>query len=163
MSLLSKVVNAIFPPNYDMNPSKNCFEIIKKFEGLKLHSYPDEGGIWTIGWGTTKGVREGMRITLQTAEAWLLRDVSEAVQAVRFDTFVPLTQNQFDALVSFTYNVGAQQLHISTLRRLLNKGDYQSVPAQMARWTKVKVKGAYKNSNGLVTRRKLEGELFARS
>lgn len=154
LKLLAKRV--FVGPNADMALSDNGVRFIQGWEKLKLDSYPDSGGVWTIGWGTTKGVGPNMHITKDKADELFLRDVSEDVDCVRRLITVPLSQNQFDALVSFTYNVGQEALRVSTLRRILNTGEYKAVPQQLLRW--VRVKG--KVNDGLVNRRTAEAELF---
>ena len=100
-----------------------------------------------------------MRISEHDAALFLRRDIASAEKAVRSAVTVPLTQDQFDALVSFTNNVGSENLRSSTLLRLLNRGDYNSVPEQLQRW----VKGGGQVLPGLVERREKEAALFSRS
>lgn len=121
-------------------------------EGLVYHAYPDPGtkGVpWTICYGHTKGVRPGMTATQAQCEAWLAEDLYVAERAVQRHVRVPLTQGQYDALVSFVFNVGEGQFRTSTLLRLLNQGDYKGACDQFPRWV-------YANKrvlDGLVTRR----------
>lgn len=130
--------------------------LIKGFEGFKAAAYLDTGGVPTIGYGTTKGVKLGQTITEAKAEACLKRDVAEAEAAVNGAVKVALTQDQFDALVCFTYNVGAANFRSSTLLKLLNVGKYDQVAAQLLRWNKVNGKVVA----GLTRRRTSEGLLF---
>lgn len=132
-------------------------ELVKSFESLRVHAYQDAVGIWTIGYGHTQGVKAGQTITETQAEQFLLTDLAEAESAVERLVAVPLNDNQFAALVSFTFNLGAGSLQISTLRKKLNAGDYAAVPAQLALW----VKGDGKTLPGLVRRRKAEGDLWS--
>jgi lysozyme len=141
--------------------------LIKKFEGChdiqsdgRVHSYRDPVGVWTIGYGHTKGVKYGQSITMAEAEAFLIADIQDAVIAVRRYVKVPLTQNQFDPLVSFTFNLGSGNLRSSTLLRLLNDGQYAAVPEQLARWNKGKVDGKFVPMLGLTRRRSAEGAMF---
>lgn len=130
-------------------------DIIMESEGLRLTAYQDTGGVWTIGYGHTSGVARGQVITEAQAEAFLQADVSDAETAVR--KLCPITTpNQFSALVSFCYNLGAGQLKESTLRRLHNEGDYDAAANEFARWV-------YDDGiklNGLVKRRAAEAALY---
>ena len=137
--------------------SQDGVNLIKSFEGLRLTAYRDPVGVLTIGYGTTTGVSSGMQITQSQAEAYLKQDLAKFEQAVKDDVTVPLNSSQFDALVSFTYNVGEGALTSSTLLRLLNQGDYQGAANQFARWNKGDG-GA--ELAGLTTRRKAEKALF---
>lgn len=131
--------------------------LIKSFESLQLHAYQDVVGVWTIGYGHTEGVKAGQTITAAQADQFLLSDLSEAESAVERLITVPLNDNQFAALVSFTFNLGGGSLEISTLRKELNRGDYAAVPSQLALW----VKAGGKTLPGLVKRRKAEAELWS--
>jgi len=139
--------------------NKAGLDLIKSFEGLSLTAYPDPGtggDPWTIGFGSTKGVRKGMKITEQEAEQRLVMDLQDACKAVERYVTIPLNDNQFAALVSFTFNVGGGNLAVSTLLKRLNEGEYASVPMQLMRWNKA----AGKVMNGLTRRRTAEGDLF---
>lgn len=117
---------------------------------------PTPNDVWTIGWGHTQGVYEGMTCTLAQAQAWFMQDMAWAQSAVLSAVIVPLNQNQFDALVSFTENEGATAFEQSTLLRLLNAGNYSAAAAQFPRWV-------YQRGQilpGLVTRRQQEAALF---
>lgn len=133
-------------------------DIIKQAEGLELKAYRDTGGILTIGYGHTRGVKAGQVITEAIADQLLAEDVADAEATVR-RLFPITTQNQFDALVSFTYNLGEGQVKESTLRRLHNEGDYAGARAQFARWR-------FDNGRelpGLVKRRAAEAALYGRA
>jgi len=138
--------------------------IIKEFESLKLTAYLCPAKVWTIGWGHTKGVREGDRITLEQAEALLADDLAGFERDVEELVRVPVTDNQFSALVSFAFNVGsdmnhddiAQGLGDSTLLRKLNAGDTAGAAAEFLRWNRA----GGKVLSGLTRRRKAERELF---
>lgn len=125
-----------------------------------LVAYQDGAGVWTIGWGHTLGVHAGMTCTQEQAEAWLDSDLDDAEHAVCTFVTVPLNDNEFDAMVSFAYNVGTQAFMTSTLLRKLNAGDRAAVPAEMARWNKITVAGVKQVSQGLVNRRAAEAALF---
>lgn len=134
--------------------------IIKQFEdanGPKLVAFlPTPNDVWTIGWGHTHGVTEGMTCTPEQAEEWFQQDMAWAQSAVLSAVNVPLNQNQFDALVSFTENEGAAAFDRSTLLRLLNEGDYIGAASQFSSW----VYQAGQILPGLVSRRKQEAALF---
>lgn len=130
--------------------------LIKSFEGLRLKAYQDSVGVWTIGYGTTSSVQPGMVITQAQAEEFLRRDLRRFEQAVNDLVKVPLTTDQFAALVSFTYNVGEGALESSTLLRLLNQKDYQGAADQFLRWDKA----GGQSLPGLTRRRRAERALF---
>jgi len=142
-----------------MKVSQKCLELIKECEGCSLHSYQDIGGVWTIGYGCTHDVGKNDKITQEEAESMLLAAVLTTEAAVNLLVTVPLNQNQFDALVSFTYNVGEGHLESSTLLRLLNLGDYEGAAEQLLRWNKVNGQIVF----GLVKRRHKEYELFLKA
>jgi len=139
-----------------MNISDKGIEHLKRWEGLRLTAYKDIAGICTIGYGHTGTAYEGRTITEGEAEQLLRGDLDWAEKAVNDDVLVPLSQNQFDALVSFVYNVGAGAFRRSTLLRRLNEGDYDEVPPQLMRWTRA----GGKVSRGLYNRRKAEADLW---
>lgn len=142
-----------------MRTSQRGLSLIKSFEGLRLLAYRDAVGVWTIGHGATRGVKAGMSITKEQAERMLLNDVQRFEPEVERLVQVPLTSNQWDALVSFTYNLGATNLESSTLLRLLNRGDYAGAAGQFPRWNKA----GGKVLPGLVRRREAERVLFLES
>lgn len=108
---------------------------IEGYEGTKLKAYKDTGGIWTIATGHTgPEVCEGLTCTPTQATRWLREDLKEAEDAVNRMVKVPLTQGQFDALVSFTFNLGETQVSGSTLLRKLNAGDYDGAANEFRRW-----------------------------
>ena len=109
-------------------------DAIKRFEACRLEAYRDAGGVWTIGYGSTRGVHSGMTITQAEAEQRFADDLAPAEAAVTHLVTVPLSDNQYAALVSFVFNVGSGTLKTSTLLRRLNGGDYASVPAELARF-----------------------------
>lgn len=145
-----------------MNIDQTGLDLIKQFEGLRLNAYKDSAGIPTIGYGHTKGVEMGQTITQAQADQFLKEDCKDAEGAVNKLVEVPITQNMFDALVSFVFNLGAGALKGSTLLKLLNKHDYQGASEQFARWvyaTNAKT-GKKEVLNGLVKRREAERKLF---
>lgn len=139
-----------------MKISSRGIDLIKKYEGLRLDAYLCPAGVWTIGYGTTKGVKKGDKITQQAAEKLLADDLTKFEIGVTCPVTVPLSQNQFDALVSFAYNVGLGALRSSTLLRLLNAGDYKGAADQFRRWNKA----GGKELAGLTRRRADEAALF---
>jgi lysozyme len=146
-----------------MQISNTGLDLIKSFEGFIGHMYLCPAGVPTIGYGTTliegKPIAPGTVITEDKASELLRQQIDATfAPAVIRHVKVPLNQNQFDALVSWTYNLGEGSLASSTMLKLLNQGDYASVPAQMMRWTKAN--GV--DLPGLVRRRQAEAELFAR-
>lgn len=135
---------------------KRGMDLTREFESCRLTPYQDGGGVWTDGWGNTHNVRPGMAITQGKADCDLLANVQDAVDAVNDYVRVALTQNQFDALVDFTFNCGTNAFKDSTLLKLLNKGNYDAAHDQLDRWNKdngIVVKG-------LQRRRDAEQKLF---
>ncbi|MGX5107233.1 lysozyme [Enterobacter cloacae] len=144
-----------------MQTSEKGIALIKQFEGCKLTAYQDSVGIWTIGYGWTqpvdgKPIRAGMTIKQETAERLLKTGLVSYESDVSRLVKVSLTQGQFDALVSFTYNLGARSLSTSTLLRKLNAGDYAGAADEFLRWNKA----GGKVLNGLTRRREAERALF---
>ena len=144
-----------------MQTSDKGIALIKQFEGCKLTAYQDSVGVWTIGYGWTKPVdgkpiRAGMTIKQETAERLLKTGLVSYENDVSRLVKVDLTQGQFDALVSFTYNLGARPLSTSTLLRKLNAGDYAGASDEFLRWNKA----GGKVLNGLTRRREAERALF---
>lgn len=139
-----------------MKTSARGIALIEQFEGLRLQSYQDGAGVQTIGYGHTDKVKEGDTCTSAQADEWLESDVAQAERAVNALVKVPLNQNQFDALVSFTYNLGWAALEGSTLLRLLNAGATQIAAAEFSKWDHV----AGVVSAGLLRRRQAEQALF---
>ena len=141
-----------------MNVSQNCVELIKYFEGFEDTAYLCPANVWTIGYGRTRNVKEGDRITEAQAERDLLEELEEFKHQVLHSVKVELTQNELDALTSWTYNLGVGNLNSSTLLKKLNTGDKDSVPSEMLRWNKA----AGKVLAGLTRRREAEAKLWAK-
>ncbi|MFZ5192727.1 lysozyme [Enterobacter roggenkampii] len=144
-----------------MQTSEKGIAVIKQFEGCKLTAYQDSVGVWTIGYGWTqpvdgKPIRAGMTIKQETAERLLKTGLVSYESDVSRLVKVGVTQGQFDALVSFTYNLGARSLSTSTLLRKLNAGDYAGAADEFLRWNKA----GGKVLNGLTRRREAERALF---
>lgn len=144
--------------NEHLAASPVAYVVIRAEEGLLLVAYKCPAGIWTIGYGHTKGVRPGMRINTRMAERFLREDVTEAEGYVKRLATVPLTQGQFDALVSFVFNLGPDGLGGSTLLKKLNAGDYAGAAGEFGKW----VNGGkpLRPLPGLVRRRAKERDLF---
>ena len=144
-----------------MQTSDKGIALIKQFEGCKLTAYQDSVGVWTIGYGWTqpvdgKPIRAGMTIKQETADRLLKTGLVSYESDVSRLVKVGLTQGQFDALVSFTYNLGARSLSTSTLLRKLNAGDYAGAADEFMHWNKA----GGKVLNGLTRRREAERALF---
>ena len=138
--------------------SERGIALIKRFETLRLEPYHDDAGYPTIGYGhllsrvKRAALSQWEQITMDKALALLKRDVARSERAVARLIEVPLSQGQFDALVSFTFNLGTGALRTSTLRRVLNRGEYHEVPKQLRRW----VFAGGRKLRGLVRRREAE-------
>jgi len=130
--------------------------LVRDCEGLRLKAYQDTSGIWTIGYGHTGAVRPGDSVSTERAEQLLKVDLARAEQAVAGLVKVPLTDNQFSALVCFVFNVGEAAFARSSLLRKLNEGGYLLVPACLKAWV-------FDNGRmlpGLVKRRTAEAALW---
>lgn len=135
-----------------MRIGKAGLDLIKEFEGLRLKAYiPVKGDVPTIGWGHTKGVKIGDKITKATAEKYLTQDIAPTVAAVNRAIKVPVTQNEFDACVSLAFNVGITAFNKSTLVKRINQ-----TPLEFLRWNKFRGKPLA----GLTRRRKTEMKLY---
>ena len=139
-----------------MKISQEGLSLIKKFEGCELDAYEDAVGIPTIAYGRTKNVQAGDTCTQEQADAWLEHELEEYGGYVNDAVKVPLNQNQFDALVAWTYNLGPTNLNNSTMIRVLNENKLDEVPTQMRRWNKA----GGKVLPGLERRRLAESLLF---
>tara|TARA_R100001129_G_scaffold171062_1_gene141024 strand:+ start:515 stop:1051 length:537 start_codon:yes stop_codon:yes gene_type:complete len=139
-----------------MKTSEEGIALIKKFEGCELSSYVCSGGVHTIGYGHTKDVKEGDTCSSEEAEYYLKDDLESFEGAVSRLVEVKLNQNQFDALVAWTFNLGWGALSSSTLLKVLNDGNYQGVPEQIKRWNMA----GGKVLDGLIRRREAEALLF---
>ena len=132
-----------------MLPSQSGLNAIKKHEGVRHSAYLDAVGVPTICYGSTRKVYMGQRATPAECEERLLEDATYAGRGVAKGVKVKLTQGQYDALVSFVFNVGETQFYRSTLLRKINAGDCWGAGAEFDRW--VYAKG--KRLKGLVSRR----------
>lgn len=144
-----------------MKLSGNGIELLKRFEGLALEAYQDIAGIWTIGYGHTgPDVKPGMRITEHEADDLLRRDLAPREDAVSRLTSTSLNRNEFDALVSFVYNIGVDAFRKSTPLRRLNRGDRLGAADALAWWNKATISGRLREVIGLTRRRAAERALF---
>ena len=144
-----------------MKTSQAGIDLIHSFEQLRLKAYPDpgskDGNPYTVGWGSTgSDIGPGTVWTKEKADQRFASDLSKFEQAVSLLVKVPLTQYQFDALVSFTYNLGIGSLKSSTMLKMLNEGYYSNAGLQLLRWTK----NDGVEMVGLVRRRKAELKMF---
>lgn len=139
-----------------MKTAMEGFKLIKSFEGFRDKAYVCPAGIWTIGYGHTRDVYLGQVVSRYEAEEYLKEDVSDAECVINKYVHTEINQHQFDALVSFVFNVGRDHFLRSTLLKLLNAGDYIGTVAQFLRWNKV----GNKILPGLTRRRLAEKSLF---
>ena len=136
-----------------MKTSQRGLNLIANFEGCKLHAYKCPAGVWTIGYGYTSQVKVGDVCTLEQARSWLETDVVGAEKKITLAVAAPLNQNQFDALVSFVFNIG----HVGeTMLALLNKEDYKGAADQFLKWDLAN----RMENHGLLERRRAERNLF---
>ncbi|ENU24168.1 hypothetical protein F993_01484 [Acinetobacter proteolyticus] len=157
---LNKVIDKLSPAQ-NMAISQVGINLITSFEDLRLAAYDDGVGVWTIGYGTTvypNGIRvkRGDTCTKAQAVSFFQHDLRRFEAAVNQAVKVVVNQNQFDALVSLTYNIGEQAFKDSTLLKKLNASDFMSSPDQFPKWNR----GGGKVMKGLVRRRAAERELF---
>ena len=137
-----------------MKTSQRGINLIKQFEGIRLTAYKCPAGVYTIGYGHTRGVTRGMRITEEEASAFLAADLRNSEKAVeRYDSIYHWNQNEYDALVSFTFNCGA-----TNLRSLLRNGRRNRT--QIAETLPLYRKAGGKVLKGLERRRAAERALF---
>ena len=143
-----------------MKTSNKGIELIKRHEGFVPRAYKCPAGVWTIGYGHTSGVKSGDVITATQGEEYLRNDLTHA-EAVVNGQSMPLTQNQFDALVSFVFNVGSGNFKGSTLLRKAraNVND-PTISAEFLKWDKARVNGILKVLPGLVKRRLEESKIY---
>lgn len=139
-----------------MKAGINGLNLITEYEGLRLQAYKCPADKWTIGYGHTDGVSANDVITEEDALFFLRQDVAETERVVSQYVHVPLTQNQFDALVSFAFNVGVGNFRTSTLLKKINAGDDDGATREFGRW----IHAGGKTLPGLVRRREAERVLF---
>ena len=132
-------------------------DLLTHFEGLRLEAYQDSVGVWTIGYGHTKGVIPSMKITESQAGNLLKTELIEYQNYINSMVKVGLSQCEYDALVCWVYNLGPTNLSSSTLLTLLNQGVKLQIPKQIRRWNKA----GGRVLKGLVRRREAEALMFA--
>lgn len=148
-----------------MKPSETCYSLIKQFEGLRLNAYLDSVGVPTIGWGSTfyedgRRVRMGEKITKEQADTLFKKVVDNFAAEADKRILSAVNQNQFDAIVSFTYNVGTGALAKSTLLKKVNANPCDpSIRDEFLKWDKA----GGKVLAGLTKRRKQEADLYFRA
>ena len=139
-----------------MKISEDGLELIEKFEGCETSAYQDSVGVWTIGFGHTKGVEEGQTCSIEDAESMLADEMDEYEGYINNMVKVDLQQHEFDSLVAWVYNLGPTNLGESTMLKVLNGGQFDRVPDEMNRWTRA----GGKILEGLVRRRQAESLMF---
>ena len=139
-----------------MKTSGEGVALIRKFEGCEVQAYQCSASVWTLGYGHTRDVSEGDTCTKDEAEQILISDLQEFEGYVNDLVKIPLDQNQFDALVAWTFNLGPTNLKSSTLLVRLNDNNLDDVPHQLRRWNKA----GGKVLDGLVRRREAEALLW---
>ena len=142
-----------------MRTSQKGIDLIKEFEGYSERVYLCPGGVYTIGYGHTKGVQVGNTCTREKAEEYLKADLRDTEEAVLDLVDVPLTQNQFDALVSLVYNIGSGNFYDSTIRKVINY-KVSNIDEYRRAWM-MWVKAQGRVLKGLVRRREAEFKLFS--
>lgn len=164
MSKLKSLVERLFraAPKKHVQPTKvERIDEIKKWEALRLRAYlPTPHDVWTIGYGHTSTAYEGMTISEKQAEKLLRQDLAWVREALAEHVKVPLSQEQYDALASFVFNLGAANFKSSTLLRKLNAMDYLGASDEFLKWNKQRQNGRLVVLRGLTRRRKHERELF---
>ena len=142
--------------NNELKTSQEGISLIKSFEGCELTAYRCSADVPTIGYGHTAGVSDGDTCTQEEAESMLAEDLVEFEDYVKKYVESELQQNEFDALVAWTYNLGPANLKESTMLKELNSGNFEEVPRQMKRWNRA----GGEVLDGLIRRREAESRLF---
>jgi len=142
--------------NNELKTSQEGISLIKSFEGCELTAYRCSADVPTIGYGHTVGVSDGDTCTQEEAETMLAEDLVEFEDYVKNYVESELQQNEFDALVAWTYNLGPANLKESTMLKELNSGNFEEVPRQMKRWNRA----GGEVLDGLIRRREAESRLF---
>ena len=142
--------------NNELKTSQEGISLIKSFEGCELTAYRCSADVPTIGYGHTAGVSDGDTCTQEEAETMLAEDLVEFEDYVKNYVESELQQNEFDALVAWTYNLGPANLKESTMLKELNSGNFEEVPRQMKRWNRA----GGEVLDGLIRRREAESRLF---
>jgi|GEM_PF-3200652 len=161
-NVLEHFIETRTPKEAEMIASNNCKDLIKDAEGYRSEAYKCDSGQYTVGWGHRRGVEANEVITEEQAEIYLQEDINEAIKYIYAYVKVPLTQGQFDALVSFVFNCGAGNFKESTLLRLVNEGNYEAAANEFPRWVygTDPATGEKVPLSGLERRRAAEENLF---
>jgi lysozyme len=136
--------------------NKASLSLIESFEGLKLSAYQDSVGVWTIGWGHTKGVKRGQKITREEAEGFLREDLAEAAHGVEKAIKVDISDNEFGACVSLAFNIGVGAFAGSSIVRYINRNQFDRAADAFLNWNHA----GGKVMPGLTRRRQAERKLF---
>lgn len=139
--------------------SERLIRFIKQVEGYREVAYQCSAGVWTIGWGHTKGVRPNDTINVERADRYLREDIEVCEQAVERNVTVYITQGMYDALCSFVFNFGETKFRDSTLLQWLNQEEYLAAANEFSKW----IYSRGKVERGLVKRRKAERDMFMSS
>ncbi len=143
-----------------MKINSNGLQLIKSFEGLRLKAYQDIVGVWTIGYGQTgPQVHASLEISQEQADRRLLDALESVERGVSSLVKVPLSENQFSALVAFSYNVGLGNLKQSTLLNCVNKHEWEHAAKEFLRWNRA----GGREASGLTRRRQAESDLFKKN
>jgi lysozyme len=140
--------------------TRAAIDLIKAFEGYRRHAARLANGRWTIGYGHTLTAREGAEVSEKDAEALLTYDLIAVAHAVNDQTYTPLTQNQFDALCAFAFNIGLEKFRVCSVLRLVNQGQLLQAACGMELWRKADFQGERIVIDALVRRRAAEKNLF---
>lgn len=141
-----------------MKTSNRGVSLIKEFESYRSEAYVCPAGVWTVGYGTTRGVKKGVRITMELANILLKADLAEFEANINRMVKVELSQAEFDSLVSLCYNIGIGAFNNSTCLKRLNRGDYDGAFEALKWWNKITQRGKKVISQGLVNRRNKEAK-----
>lgn len=143
-----------------MQATEAAKKTLKEREGLRLEAYQDQKGVWTIGWGHTPATK-GMRITETQAEALFASDVKAMEDAINRSVRVKISQEMFDALLIFVFNIGAAAFSTSTMLKKINAGNFEGAAAEFPKWNKITMPDGKKIvSDGQVKRRAIEESIF---
>jgi lysozyme len=140
--------------------TRAAIDLIKAFEGYRRHAARLANGRWTIGYGHTLTAREGAEVSEKDAAALLTYDLIAVAHAVNDQTYTPLTQNQFDALCAFAFNIGLEKFRVCSVLRLINQGQLLQAACGMELWRKADFQGERIVIDALVRRRAAEKNLF---
>lgn len=144
----------------DLPPPIECVQIINEFEGCSLVSYKDKKGRWAIGWGCTDGVGPNQTVTQEQADLMRDRKINEVASQVEDLLKHPLNANQLSAVTCFAYNEGVGHFMVSTMLKLINKGDLEAASNEFPKWVYEETPNGKVVSSGLVRRRAAEQALF---